>query len=84
MYAPCNATTPSFGVQIGGQVYYYDPADLLSQTVNITGPLGTWCRIEVIETDSPPYILGVSFFTNVVAVFDVGNTSMRFAARTKY
>ena len=81
-YALCNATVPRFGVQIGDSTFYMAPEDLLRQTVR--DPTKERCRIGVTDTDSPPHVLGVSFLTNVVAVFDVGKSEMRFAARTKY
>ena len=81
-YALCNSTVPRFGVQIGDSTFYMAPEDLLRQTVR--DPTNEWCRIGVTDTDSPPHVLGVSFLTNVVAVFDVGRSEMRFAARKKY
>jgi hypothetical protein len=81
-YARCNATVPNFGVQIEQSIFYIAKEDLLRQTAR--DPTGEWCRIGVTDTDSPPHVLGVSFLTNVVAVFDVGESEMRFAARTKY
>ncbi|KAK4235241.1 hypothetical protein C8A03DRAFT_36906 [Achaetomium macrosporum] len=81
-YAACNATIPRFGVQIGESTFYMAPEDLLRQTAR--DPTGEWCRVGVTDTDTPPHVLGVSFLTNVVAVFDVGKSEMRFAARNKY
>ncbi|KAK4153821.1 hypothetical protein C8A00DRAFT_43322 [Chaetomidium leptoderma] len=81
-YALCNATVPKFGVQIGDSTFYMAPEDLLRQTAR--DPTKEWCRIGITDTDSPPHVLGVSFLTNVVSVFDVGNSEMRFAARKKY
>jgi hypothetical protein len=81
-YALCNATVPRFGVQMGDSTFYMAPEDLLRQTARDS--TGEWCRIGVTDTDTPPHLLGVSFLTNVVAVFDVGKSEMRFAARKKY
>jgi hypothetical protein len=81
-YALCNATVPNFGVQIGESTFYMAHEDLLRQTAR--DPTGEWCRIGVTDTDSPPHVLGVSFLTNVVSVFDVRQGEMRFAARRKY
>lgn len=81
-YALCNATVPRFGVQIEDSIFYMAPEDLLRQTAR--DPTGEWCRIGITDTDTPPHVLGVSFLTNVVAVFDVGQSEMRFAARKKY
>ncbi|KAL1836799.1 hypothetical protein VTJ49DRAFT_4641 [Mycothermus thermophilus] len=71
-----------FGVQIGSSTFYMAPEDLLRQTAR--DPTGEWCRVGVTDTDSPPHVLGVSFLSNVVAVFDVGKSEMRFAARKDY
>jgi hypothetical protein len=81
-YARCNATVPTFGVEIGESTFYIAPEDLLRQTVR--DPTGEWCRVGVTDADSPPHVLGVTFLTNVVAVFDVEHSEMRFAARKKY
>ncbi len=82
-YAPCNATIPSFGVQIGDTVFYMSPDDLLRQSAR-DPETGKLCRIGLLDSWSGPHVLGVSFLSNVVAVFDVGNSEMRFAARRKY
>ncbi|KAM7187772.1 hypothetical protein V8F20_010829 [Naviculisporaceae sp. PSN 640] len=85
-YARCNATVPTFGVQIGSSIFHIEPEDLLRQNVRKqdadTGEW--WCRIGVTDSYSAPYVLGVTFLSNVVAVFDVGKDEMRFATRTKY
>ncbi|KXX82742.1 Aspartic protease PEP3 [Madurella mycetomatis] len=81
-YAPCNATVPTFGVEIGESTFYIAPEDLLRQTVR--DPTGEYCRVGITDSDSVPHILGVTFLTNVVAVFDVEHGEMRFASRKKY
>ncbi|KAK3938550.1 hypothetical protein QBC46DRAFT_317501 [Diplogelasinospora grovesii] len=81
-YAPCNATIPKFGVQIGDSTFYIAPEDLLKQAAH--DETGYWCRVGVTDSDSGPHVLGVTFLTNVVAVFDIGATEMRFAARRTY
>ncbi|KAH8900250.1 acid protease [Thozetella sp. PMI_491] len=82
-YAPCNATVPTFGIQIGSRIFYMSPDDLLRQAAR-DPETNTLCRIGVTDRYSAPFVLGVSFLSNVVAVFDIGNTEMRFAARNKY
>ena len=69
-------------MQIGGSTFYIAPEDLLRQ--NARDHSGEFCRVGVTDSDSPPHVLGVTFLSNVVAVFDVGNHEMRFAARNKY
>ncbi|KAK3987995.1 aspartic protease PEP3 [Cladorrhinum sp. PSN332] len=81
-YALCNATVPKFGVTIGGNTFSFAPEDLLRQTVRDRS--GDYCRIGVTDVSSGPYVLGVTWLTSVVAVFDVLNSEMRFASRTLY
>ncbi|KAK4195847.1 aspartic peptidase domain-containing protein, partial [Triangularia verruculosa] len=81
-FALCNATVPKFGLKIGGKPFYFAPDDLLRQTAR--DPSGEYCRIGVTDVNGGPYVLGVSFLTSVLAVFDIENTEMRFASRTRY
>lgn len=74
----CNATVPSLGVEIGGETFYIDPADLI-----LPAGWGT-CITGVDDGGQGPYILGDVFLKNVVAVYDVGASQMRFAAREFY
>lgn len=79
-FAPCNATTPRFGLRLSGQAFYFAPQDLLRQTVR--DHTGTLCRIGVTDAFSPLFVLGVPLLSNVLAVFDVGNLGMRLAVRS--
>ena len=75
----CNATAPTFGVQIGGETFFIDSRDMivqLSPTVCISGVAATG--------SGGNSILGHVFLKNVLAVFDVGASEMRFAAREFY
>ena len=82
-YAQCNSTVPSFGVKLGSQTFYISPEDLLRQSAR-DQETGTLCRVGLMDSDFGPHVLGVTFLTNVLAVFDVGNNEMRFAARKSY
>jgi hypothetical protein len=82
-YAPCNATIPNFGLQIGNSAFYMSPDDLLRQGAR-DPETNSLCRVGVTDSDSAPWVLGVTFLANVVAVFDIGNSEMRFAARHQY
>ncbi|MCJ1224429.1 hypothetical protein MMC12_001074 [Toensbergia leucococca] len=73
----CNAKAPELGVQIGGEVFFISPLDLI---LNSEGS----CFTGVDDGGDGPYILGDVFLKNVVAVFDVGASEMRFAAREFY
>jgi len=83
MYAvPCNATVPLFSVQLGGKQLWFDPKDLVDPMYGTDGRL---CAMGVQNGDSlGEYILGMTFLSNVLAVFDVGAGEMRFAQRAPY
>ena len=72
----CNAKAPEFGVRIGPEIFYVNPADNILE-------IGTDLCITGIAATGPGgnSILGHTFLKNVVAVFDVGASQMRFAAR---
>ncbi|KAH8903832.1 acid protease [Coniochaeta sp. PMI_546] len=82
-YAPCNARVPAFGVRVGSETYYMSPDDLLRQNARDV-ETGRLCRVGIVDGGGGPYTLGVTFLSNVVAVFDVGNDEIRFAKRNKY
>jgi hypothetical protein len=75
----CNAIAPTFGVTIGGQIFYHNGRDLIL-------PDGDNTCISTIGAVVPTAgislaFLGDAFLKNVVAVFDFGKNEMRFAAR---
>ena len=72
----CNAKAPEFGVRIGPEIFYVNPLDniiRLGSSLCITGIQATG--------RGGNSILGHVFLKNVLAVFDVGASQMRFAAR---
>lgn len=73
---PCNAKAPRFGVKIGMETFYINPLDMII-------PLNTGeCISGVTLTGNGGVpLLGEPFLKNVLAVFDVGASEMRFAAR---
>ncbi|KAL6720259.1 hypothetical protein ACLMJK_002180 [Lecanora helva] len=75
----CDAKVPEFGVKIGQEIFYINSKDMiihLDSTTCITGVTSTG-----VGGNS---ILGHAFLKNVLAVFDVGASEMRFAAREYY
>jgi hypothetical protein len=74
---------PAFGVRVGSETYYMSPDDLVRQNARDV-ETGRLCRVGIEDGDGGPYTLGVTFLANVVAVFDVGNSEIRFAKRNKY
>lgn len=77
-FAPCNATVPSLGVEIGGKVFWISEADMLMQDV-VDEETG-YCLTGPQDGGEGPYILGDTFMNNVISVFDIGASEMRFAA----
>ncbi|KAI9696907.1 MAG: hypothetical protein M1820_007982 [Bogoriella megaspora] len=73
----CNAIAPDLSLVIGGKTFTIYGADLVVQSTT-----SDYCSSGVQEAIAPFGILGDVFLKNVVAVFDVGNSQMRFAART--
>jgi len=72
----CNATVPAINFQIGGKKFTIDKRDMLLP--GIGGLDKTQCLTSVNGRDEAPFLLGDVFLRNVLAVFDVGNTEMRF------
>lgn len=79
-FVTCTATAPNFGVKIGGTTFTVSPKDLIlkGQKDPSTGK----CVLGLTDGGTGPYILGDTFLSNVVAVFDVGAAQMRFAAHS--
>ncbi|RFU78469.1 acid protease [Trichoderma arundinaceum] len=77
----CNTTAPVFGVEIADQTFYMAPEDLVLQESR----LDDLCLLGVQPTPSNTgSILGATWLHNVLAVFDVGASQMRFAPRIPY
>lgn len=81
---PCGSTAPPLGVKIAGTVFNISSDDIVfrpspyNSYVNSTDGL-TYCTLGVADNGPPLTVLGTVFMKNVVAVFDVGNSVMRFA-----
>ncbi|KAK4690285.1 hypothetical protein P7C71_g6469, partial [Lecanoromycetidae sp. Uapishka_2] len=71
----CSATVPEFGVKIGSETFYIDAQDMI-----VENPDGT-CVSGINDAGDSLSILGDVFLKNVLAIFDVGASEMRFAAR---
>ncbi|KAL8974043.1 MAG: hypothetical protein Q9197_001716 [Variospora fuerteventurae] len=75
----CTAKAPRFGVNIANHTFYVNPKDLIIKIESgacISGITGAGLN--------RPSVLGDVFLRNVLAVFDVGASEMRFAARENY
>ena len=75
----CSAKAPEFGVTIGKQTFYINGLDMILPSGNGT------CISGVDDAGTGGLsILGDVFLKNVLAIFDVGASEMRFAAREFY
>jgi aspergillopepsin I len=75
----CNATAPDLAVEIAGQVFKFNPKDLI---VSLGGE-DSQC-LSGIQPTNGVNILGDVFLTSVLAVFDVGKGQISFASRVNY
>lgn len=80
----CNATSPSVGITIGGTLFNINSLDLIL----LAGTDPNICISGVMDggnnATTNVYILGDTFQKNVVTVFDVGASELRFAAHENY
>ncbi|KAK5120470.1 hypothetical protein LTR85_006125 [Meristemomyces frigidus] len=86
-YCPCNATAPYFGIEIAGETFNISSADIiLPDSGFVSNATGIeYCLIGVLDGGSGAdglTIFGDVFLKNVVAVFDVGASILRFAQHT--
>ncbi|KAF7955054.1 uncharacterized protein EAE97_000313 [Botrytis byssoidea] len=78
---PCNAKVPYFAVVIGGVSFPVDPRDMVQDDNTGTGN----CVAGVSDGDPFDfYTLGDVFLKNVVVVFDVGASQLKFRSRGFY
>ncbi|KAI4189755.1 MAG: hypothetical protein L6R41_001238 [Letrouitia leprolyta] len=75
----CASKAPRFGIGIAGHTFYVNPSDLIIHIQDGS------CITGITELGyGRPIILGDVFLRNVLAVFDIGASEMRFAAREFY
>ncbi|PYI28113.1 acid protease, partial [Aspergillus indologenus CBS 114.80] len=74
----CNATPPAIGIRIAGRVFPISPQDMIFKYGQET------CFSGVNRAGASLTVLGIVFLRNVVAVFDVGNTLMRFTSTANF
>jgi len=80
-YVQCKALAPRFGIIIAGKIFYVHQEDMMVSSVE--NALGQ-CLLGINKKGMGDVVLGDSFLKNVLAVFDIGNNEMRFAAREQY
>ncbi|KAF2117485.1 aspartic peptidase domain-containing protein, partial [Lophiotrema nucula] len=78
----CSSKAPRIGVIIAGQKFFVNEKDLLNGGA-VASRKG-WCVLAIQRQGQGDAVLGDAFLKNVVAVFDVGENEMMFAAREKY
>lgn len=79
--APCDAEPPSFGIKIGGRVFEQPAGAVLIASANVTVDGTAYCALGTQPGVEHAGLLGVTFMSGVVSVFDVGAGEMRFAER---
>jgi len=78
---PCKARAPYFAVVVGGVPFQIDPRDMIQDDGTGTGG----CVAGVSDGDPFNfYTLGDVFLKNVVVVFDVGASQLKFRSRGSY
>ena len=83
----CNATAPRLGFNIAGTVFDINPLDMIILDGTDAQNNDVCVTSVTIGGDADTggfYVLGDAFLKNVVSVFDIGATEMRFAAREFY
>ncbi|KAK3706964.1 hypothetical protein LTR37_012463 [Vermiconidia calcicola] len=80
----CNATAPEFAIDIAGTEFRISEQELLlNDDLGYDRATGL-CACGIQASPTQPYILGDTFLKNVVAVFDIGASEMRFAPHVDY
>ncbi|KUI56277.1 hypothetical protein VP1G_03620 [Cytospora mali] len=77
----CDTEMPSLGVQIGNQVFEMHSQDTLVANLNTMVNGTAFCGLGIQPGVEGAGALGDPFLSNVVAVFDIGASEMRFAQR---
>ncbi|KAI1382743.1 acid protease [Hypoxylon trugodes] len=81
-FTNCDATPPSFGVQIGETIFWVNPKDLIN--TEDRDPDTGLCQTGINNGGTGPYILGITFLTNVVVSMDVGSGQVGFWSHQFY
>ncbi|OAA68745.1 Peptidase aspartic [Niveomyces insectorum RCEF 264] len=77
-FVRCDAKAPDFGIEIGGHMFWTDPASMILPHVRDQNGL---CISGIGVTSGFPYILGDVFMQQLVTAFDVTNMQIKFAKR---
>lgn len=67
---------------IGGENFWINPQDMIN--TKLVDPLTGLCATTINNGNNGPFILGISFLTNVMVRFDVGASRIAFYSREFY
>ncbi|OTB04616.1 hypothetical protein M426DRAFT_11503 [Hypoxylon sp. CI-4A] len=81
-FTSCDATPPSFGIQIGQTTFWVNPKDMLNKEER--DPDTGYCQTGIGNGGSGPYILGVNFLTNVVVSMNIGSGNVELWSHQFY
>lgn len=84
-YYPCDATAPYFGMKIAGETFEISSEDIILPDSGFEYDGVEYCLIGVVDGGSGEAtfpVFGDVFLKNVVAVFDVGASTLNFAQHT--
>ncbi|KAI0142609.1 acid protease [Hypoxylon sp. NC0597] len=81
-FTTCDATPPTFGVQIGATTFWVNPKDLLNKEEK--DPRTGLCQTGISNGGTGPYILGAAFLTNVVVSMNIGSGNVEFWSHELY
>ncbi|KAK9779361.1 putative Acid protease [Seiridium cardinale] len=69
-FAECDAIPPRFAIEIEGDPFWINPQDMINK--EMVDPLTGLCATTINNGDNGPFVLGLSFLTNAMVLFDVG------------
>ncbi|KAK8086758.1 hypothetical protein PG994_001732 [Apiospora phragmitis] len=81
-FVPCDATPPRFAVMLQNSPFEINPKDMIKH--DVVHPSTGMCQTGITTGASGPYVLGLTFLTNVVVGFDIGGGLIEVIAREYY
>ncbi|KAK8862209.1 acid protease [Apiospora arundinis] len=81
-FVPCDAIPPQFAVMFGGSAFYINPVDMINH--DIVDPNTGLCQTGITTGLTGPYVLGLTFLTNVAVGFDIQHANIAIQSRQYY
>lgn len=81
-FVSCNAIPPRFGIEIEGSPFWINPEDMINK--EMVDPLTGLCATTWNTGNNGPFVLGLSFLTNAMLMFNVGAGLITVYAREFY